>query len=97
VEAAEKLIEVLADTSLKLALLKGILTHKHNVMKQLSRLDQVFMSDHSRNLITSCDTQPDHWGINTDHLPILMELNLKADIEEDVKIPNFWSIDWGNF
>jgi hypothetical protein len=32
-EAAEKVIEVLADTGLELALLKGILTHKHNIMK----------------------------------------------------------------
>jgi endonuclease/exonuclease/phosphatase family metal-dependent hydrolase len=97
VEAAEKLIEVLVDTSLKLALPKGIPTHKYNVTKQWSRLDQVFVSNHSENLITSCNTQPDHWGINTNHLLIITELNLKADIEEDVEIPNFQSVDWGNF
>jgi hypothetical protein len=55
------------------------------------------MSNHSENLITSCDTQLDHWGINTNHLLIITELNLKADVEEDVEIPNFQSIDWGKF
>jgi hypothetical protein len=33
VEAAEKLIEALVDTGLKLALPSGIPTHKHNVTK----------------------------------------------------------------
>jgi hypothetical protein len=55
------------------------------------------VSNHSKNLITSCNTQLDHWGINTDHLIIITELNLKADVEEDVKIPNFQSVDWGKF
>ena len=96
-EAAEKLIEALADTGLELALPSGIPTHKHNVTKRWSRLDQVFVSDHSENIVTSCDTQPDHWGINTDHLPILTVLNLKADIVEDAEIPNFRSVDWGDF
>ena len=55
------------------------------------------MSDHSENIVTSCDMQPDHWGINTDYLLILMELNLLADVAVDTEIPNFWSIDWGDF
>ena len=96
-EAAEKLIEALADTGLELALPSGIPTHKHNVTKLWSRLDQVFVSDHSENIVTSCDTQPDHWGINTDHLPILTELNLKAHVAENVEILNFRSVDWGDF
>jgi endonuclease/exonuclease/phosphatase family metal-dependent hydrolase len=49
-EAAEKLIEALADTGLELALLSGIPTHKYNVTKRWSRLDQVFISDHSENI-----------------------------------------------
>ena len=96
-EAAEKLIEALADIGLELALPSGIPTHKHNVTKCWSRLDQVFVSDHSENILLSCDTLPDHRGINTDHLPILTELNLKADIAEDAEILNYWNVDWGDF
>ena len=55
-EAAEKLIEVVADASLDLALPSGIPIHKHNITKLWSRLDQVFISDHSKNLLISCDT-----------------------------------------
>jgi hypothetical protein len=97
IEAAEKLIEALADVSLELTLPSGTPTHKHNVTKHWSRLDQVFISDHSKNILTPCNTQPDHWGINTDHLPILTELNLKADVVEDAEIPNYRNMDWDNF
>ena len=96
-EAAEKLIEALADIGLELALPSGIPTHKHNVTKCWSRLDQVFVSDHSESILLSCDTLPDHRGINTDHLPILTELNLKADIMEDAEILNYRNVDWGDF
>ena len=41
--------------------------------------------------------QPNQRGINTDHLPILTELNLKADIAAEVEIPNFRNVDWEEF
>lgn len=94
---AEKLIEAVADIGLELALPSSILTHKHNVMKLWSRLDQVFISDYSKSLLISCNTQPDQRGVNTDHLPILMELNLKADIVPEEEIPNFCQVDWDEF
>jgi len=95
--AAEKLIEAVADIGLDLALPSGTPTHKHNVTKLWSRLDQVFLSNHSENLLISCDTQPDQRGINTDHLPILMELNLIADIAPEEEMHNFRNMDWDNF
>ena len=96
-EVAEKLIKVVADTSLDLVLPSGIPTHKHNVIKLWSRLDQVFISDHSENLLISCDTQPDQRGINTDHLPIITELDLIADIIQEEDINNFHNVDWDKF
>ena len=96
-EAAKKLIEAIADAGLDLALPSGILTHRHNVSKLWSRLDQVFISDHSDNILVSCNTQPDHWGLNTDHLPILTVLDLEAEITENEEISNFHNIDWEAF
>ena len=96
-EAAEKLIEAVADAGLDLALPSGTPTHRHNVTKLWSRLDQVFISDHSDNILISCDMQPDQWGINTDHLPILTELDLDAAHMEIEDIPNFREADWESF
>jgi len=87
--AAKKLIEAIADAGLDLALPSGTPTHRHNVSKLWSRLNQVFISDHSENILVSCDTQPDHWGLNTDHLPILTVLDMKAEISENTEISNF--------
>jgi hypothetical protein len=58
IEVVERLIEVVADISLELTLPSSILTHKHNITKLWSRLDQVFLSDHSENLLIFCDMQP---------------------------------------
>ena len=95
--AAEKLIEAVADAGLDLALPSGTPTHRHNVTKLWSRLDQVFITDHSDNILISCDTQPDHWGLNTDHLPIQTVLDLKAEQTEEVEVPNFRDADWESF
>ena len=95
--AAELLIDAVADTGLELALPQGLPTHCHSATKRWSRLDQVFISEHSVSMITSCNTLPDHRGINTDHLPILTELNLAMDTLEVDPIPNFREVDWDKF
>ena len=93
----EILIEALAEVGLKLALPSGIPTHVHNVTKRWSRLDHVFISEHSVDLVVSCDTQRNRRGINTDHLPILTELNLNASMRAADPIPNFREVDWVAF
>ena len=97
VKNAEALIEAVAEVGLDLALPSGIPTHLHNVTKKWSRLDQVFLSDHSENLLIACDTQTEHRGINTDHLPIRTELNLKVSTIEEEPAPNFREVDWDEF
>jgi len=94
---AEILIEAVAETGLKLVLPCGLPTHCHSTTKRWSRLDHVFITDHSIDMVTTCNTLPDHRGINTDHLPILTELNLVVNILEVDPIPNFREVDWDKF
>ena len=94
---AETLIEAVAEVGLELALPSGTPTHCHNVTKKWSRLDQVFISEHSVNMLTACDTLTEHMGIKTDHLPILTELNLSVSITEDSPAPNYREVDWEAF
>jgi len=94
---AEYLIEAVAGAGLELALPGGTPTHIHNVTKKWTRLDQVFLSDHSSDLLIACDTQPDLRGINTDHLPIITELNLGAAQAEEITLQNFREVDWEEF
>ena len=97
ITAAELLIKAVAENGLELALPWGVLTHCHNATKCWSRLDQVFVSEHSMGMVTACNTLPEHRGINTDHLPILTELNLAMSILEDNPILNFREVDWDEF
>jgi hypothetical protein len=53
-EAARKLIEAVADAGLELTLPSGTPTHIHNITKCWSRLDQVFLSEHSSKMLISC-------------------------------------------
>jgi hypothetical protein len=88
---------MLADAGLELALPSGIPTHIHNVTKKWMRLDQVFISDHSTDMIISCGTRADQRGIKTDHIPIVTELNLAVDLTETTKLSNFRKVDWEQF
>jgi len=97
-EAANRLIEVVADTNLEIALPIGLPMHKHNVTKRWSQLDQVFLSNHSTNILTSCEMLPEQRGINTDHIPILMELKLDTtQTAMTESTPNFREVNWEEF
>jgi exonuclease III len=97
IKAAEVLIKATAEAGLEMALPKGIPMHIHNVTKMWTRLDQVFITEQSSELITVCNTITDKWGIKTDHLPILMKLNLATFIMEDSITHNFRDINWDDF
>jgi hypothetical protein len=96
-EAAEKLIEAVMDAGLELELPNGIPMHKHNVTKCWSRLDQVFITAHSNELLITCSMLPEQRGINMDHLPILTELKLEVATAEAKVVENFRNIIWEDF
>jgi Endonuclease-reverse transcriptase len=96
-KAAETLIAATAEAGLELALPGGIPMHIHNVTKMWTRLDHVFISEHSMDLVTVCDTLTSKRGINSDHLPILTKLNLATEIMEESTSRNFRDVDWEEF
>lgn len=96
-KAATTLIEAIASLGLELALPSGIPTHYHNVTKKWSRLNQVFISDHSTDLLEACDTETRYQGTKTDHLPVVTKLNLAVTITQPSATHNFREVDWGEF
>ena len=92
---AEKLIDAVANAGLDLALPPQKPTHFHNVTKKWTRLDHVFLTEHSADALISCDTQEP--GISTDHLPILTELNMSVAYAPSKAIENFRDVDWDKF
>lgn len=74
---AEILINAVAEAGLEMALPSGTPTHIHNVTKQWTRLDQVFISEEALDMVIACEVLADTPGINTDHIPILTTLDLE--------------------
>ena len=96
-KAANALIEAVATLGLDLALPSGLPTHIHNVTKKWTRLDQVFLSEHSSKLLISCNTETRFRSINTDHLPIVTKLSLETPSSPPSSLPNFRDVDWSEF
>ena len=96
-DAAEILLEAVVDIGLEWALPSGIPMHIYNVTKHWSRLDQVFLSVCSENMLISCNTQTEHRGINTDHLLIVTKLELSLRINEEKLVHNFREVNWEGF
>lgn len=96
-KAAEALIEAVASLWLELALPSGIPTHLHNVTKKLTRLDQVFISEHSTDLMEICDTETRLRRVKTDHPPVITALNLVVSVAQPSATRNFKEVDWSEF
>ena len=96
-KAAEVLIEAVVSLGMDLILPSGIPTHCHYVMKKWSWLDQVFLSDHSLDLVEVCNTETCFRSIKMDHLPVVTQLNLSIPAAQTTNFRNFRDVDWEEF
>ena len=94
---AEILIQLIAEIGLDLALPAGTPTHEHNITKQWSRLDQVFVTEHTLDALMQCEALPMEQGLNTDHFPVISNLDINIDITPKKAISNFRDVDWKEF
>jgi hypothetical protein len=94
---AERLIEAITDTGLEMVLPAGLPMHIHNVTKQWTRLDHIFISDYLLSSVISCNTHPEFRGIKTDHLSIVTEVDLEIPAADDSSSYKFREVDWEAF
>ena len=97
IDEADNLISAVKDVELNLALPPKIPTYKHNVTKKWTRLNHVFLSDHSFNTLISCEALSWNLGPNTDHLPKVMNVDLISAKASLKSLPNFQNVDWDKF
>ena len=95
--AAETLIMTLAELGLDSALAAGVPTHVHNVTKKWTRLDQVFVTEHTMDMVMVCEMHHKDRGLNTDHIPIISQLDVTLGRTLEQKTNNFRDINWDNF
>lgn len=61
------------------------------------KVDGVFCSDHMTELFIQCQTAPDQQGLNTDHITILLTIELEIPQPDATPNPNYWDIEWKDF
>jgi ribonuclease HI/exonuclease III len=95
--SANKLIALLADYSMTMALPKGIPTLEHMRSKNHSRPDNVFCTSDLQDQITRCDIDPNSRPPRTDHYPIVTHLALEQSRSPLTPNLNFRDVDWEVF
>jgi len=62
-----------------------------------TRPDNVWCTNHTTDLFTSCDTDPGQRGPNTDHVPILSKLEFPLNHNVPKPTRNFHATNWETF
>jgi len=96
-EDAGKLIELLADLNLKMALPKGHLTLEHQVTKKYSRPDNFWCTEEMYDLLIRCEVDPSIRPPATDHFPIATYIDLPQERIAFKTSYNFRATDWEDF
>ena len=96
-EDAGKLIELLADLNLKMALPKGQPTLEHMVTKKYSRPDNIWCTEDIHDLIVRCEVDPSIRPPATDHFPIATYITLPQKRITPKASYNFRAVDWEDF
>ena len=95
--AAEKLIDVLAEYDMTMALLKGIPTLQHMQSKCYSCPDNLFCSLDLQDSIIKCDVVTSLRPTCTDHFPIVTLLTIPQAHTPITTNLNFRDVDWEAF
>jgi len=93
----QPLLDLVYRYNLGMALPPGIPTLQALSTGNWTRPDNVWCFNHTTNLITQCYTNPGLRGPNTDHLPILSELDLPPTRSTPKPYRNFQTTDWKKF
>ncbi|KAH8823378.1 hypothetical protein DL96DRAFT_1559243 [Flagelloscypha sp. PMI_526] len=96
-EAAQTLIDLVHDFGLTMALPPGIQTLEHFVTGKGSRPDNVWITDHTKDQVLTCDIRPEERPIKTDHYPYVLELDMEVTYTVQGEKCAFRSVVWDDF
>lgn len=94
---AERLIELLAEYEMQMALPKGFPTLQHMRTKKYSRPDNFFSTPGLHDFITKCEVQPCSRPPATDHFQIITNILLPQDKTNTPPSFNFRETDWDEY
>lgn len=96
-ETAQRIIELLMDYDLQMALPKDKPTLQSTSSGNWTRPDNVFCTSHTLDSFTLCDTAPRRRPPCTDHVPIFSTLDFNIPHTSTNVTHNFRDVDWEEF
>ena len=96
-DAAQPLLDLIADYGMIMTLPKGLPTLQASRTKNWTRPDNIFCTDHTEASFVSCTTNPALRGPCTDHVPILSILDLEVPRATCESMYNYRDTDWEKF
>jgi len=96
-EASGKILELVADYGMVQILPKDIPTLQSSSTRNWTRPDNAFCTEHTSELLVSCNTAPERRGPKTDHLPVLTILEMTTTASDENPPWNYRSVDWDKF
>jgi len=96
-ETAQQLIDLMATHNMQLALPKDLPMLQSSSTGNWTRLDNVFCTAHTIDVISQCDTKPRRRPPCTDHVPILIRLDIEVPQTDQATTRNFRETDWKSF
>jgi len=94
---AQRLIQMVADEAMKMALPKGIPTLKHFVTGRYTRPDNVWSTANIYEHIVRCNVDPSLQPPGTDHLPVIITIDIPQTRIVQPASYNFRMADWPAF
>ena len=96
-QAIQLLLSLIEDYNMVMLLLKDILMVQSMVTKNWTHVDNVFASTNVEPLIVICDMDPRQRGLGTDHIPVLMTLDIPIPQLEESTCRDFRGMNWEEF
>ena len=95
--AAQRLLTLMAENALHMALPESIPTLKSFSTGNYTRVDNVFGTKGVLDRIITCDTRPGLRPIKTDHFPIVTEIDMTMGVTDVRERRNWKTVDWEEF
>jgi len=93
-EKSQLLIDALAEFDLQMVLPKYVPTLQALATGNNTRPDNIFMSSPLAGRLVRCVMLPDERPARSDHIPVLMEVDLSLEEQDELPQPNFRMADW---
>ena len=97
IERAQVVLDLAADNDMEMALPKDIPTLRALNTQNLTRPDNVFISNSLIDSLTYCNTEPELQPVKTDHFPIITKISMSTTTHEEPERFNYKGTDWDKF